>query len=242
MDKTAIYEQYDRFVHPSWSIPPTELEYKLWSRQARRRLAELLPARRDSKILDLACGAGHLLYSLREYGFRDVQGVDDCAGAVARAQRMSLSAHKSDIFSFLAASHDRFDCITALDIVEHLTQQQASELFGLIRARLNPGGTVIFQTINGESPWCQTYFASDPTHETLFTQRSLGSLLGLAGFSDFVVREVVPPPDPIKFLPRYYAWKVLRLVYATLNFIETGTGVSGVYSRNFLLRATSPGQ
>jgi 2-polyprenyl-3-methyl-5-hydroxy-6-metoxy-1,4-benzoquinol methylase len=153
---------------------------------------------------------------------------------------MLLPVRKADIFSFLETSQEQFDCITALDIIEHLTQQQAFDLFTLIRTRLNPGGTVIFQTINGESPWCQCYFAGDPTHETLFTQRSLRSLLGLAGFSDFVVREVMPPPDPVKHLPRHYAWKFLRLIYATLNFIETGTGVSGVYSRNFLLRASSP--
>ena len=238
MDKIFIYERYDQFVHPSWSIPPTESEYKTWSRQARHRFAELLPSNLRSRMLDLACGPGHFLYFLTQRGFENVQGVDNCSGAVTRALRMSLPAQKADIFSFLEISQEQFDCITALDIIEHLTDQQARDLFTLIRLRLNPGGTVIFQTVNGESPWCQSYFASDPTHETLFTPRSLRSLLGLAGFSDVVVREVVPPPGPVKFLPRHYAWKVLRLIYATLNFIETGAGVSGVYSRNFLLRAT----
>jgi 2-polyprenyl-3-methyl-5-hydroxy-6-metoxy-1,4-benzoquinol methylase len=240
VNKAVIYEQYDRFVHASWSIPPTESEYKIWARQARSRLTDLLPKNRNSRILDLGCGAGHLLYFLRECGFTNIQGVDVCAGAVAKAQRMGLSVENADISSFLETDEYKFDCITGADIIDHFTQDQVCELLRLIRLRLNPGGTVIFQTINGESPWCQSYFAGDPTHETLFTPRSLKSLLGLQGFSEFVVREVVPPPEPIKHMPRHYAWKVLRLVYATWNFIETGTGISGVYSRNFLLRAELP--
>jgi 2-polyprenyl-3-methyl-5-hydroxy-6-metoxy-1,4-benzoquinol methylase len=237
MDKTLIYEKYDRFIHASWSVPPTESEYKIRAQQARNCFVDLLPADGNSRVLDLGCGVGHLLYLLRECGFRDIQGVDICAGAVKRAQQMSLPAQRGDIFEFLETATQSFDCVIGVDVIEHLTQQQAFDLLGLIRSRLNHGGAVIFQTINGESPWCQSYFASDLTHETLFTPRSLKSLLELSGFSDVLSREVVPPPDPVRHRPRYYAWKVLRLVYAAWNFIETGTGVSGIYSRNFIIQA-----
>jgi 2-polyprenyl-3-methyl-5-hydroxy-6-metoxy-1,4-benzoquinol methylase len=237
MDKKVIYSQYHRFVTASWSVPPVQSEYETWVKQARTRLADLLPVSRRSNILDLGCGAGHLLYLLRETGYRNIQGVDACAGAVARAQQMSLPVEAVDIFAFLESTEQSFDCITAFDVIEHLTRPQFDQLLDLIRLRLNSGGHVIFQTINGESPWCQSYFSSDPTHETLFSPRSITSLLGLNGFSEVIVREVVPPPSPIKHRPRYYAWKALRLAYAACNFVETGTGTSGVYSRNFLLRA-----
>jgi 2-polyprenyl-3-methyl-5-hydroxy-6-metoxy-1,4-benzoquinol methylase len=240
MDKTIIYEQYDRVIHASWSAPPTESEYKMRAQQGRNCFVDLLPADRNSRILDLGCGVGHLLYLLRECGFGDIFGVDICAGAVERARQMSLPVQQGDIFEFLETATQSFDCVIGVDVIEHLTLQQALALLGLIRSRLNPGGTVIFQTINGGSPWCQSFFASDLTHETLFTPYSLKSLLELSGFSDVLSREVVPPPNPVRHLPRYYAWKALRLVYATWNFIETGTGVSGIYSRNFILRANLP--
>lgn len=240
MDKTLIYQQYDKFVHASWSSPPTESEYKLRALHARKCFSDLLPAEKNSRILDLGCGVGHLLYFLRQRGFADIHGVDACDGAVLRARQMSLPAQSGDIFEFLEASSQTFDCIIGIDVIEHLTRHQASDLLRLIRSRLNPGGTVIFQTINGDSPWCQSYFASDLTHETLFTGRSLKSLFELNGFPHFECREVEPPPHPIRHRPRYYAWKVLRLVYASWNFIETGTGISGIYSRNLIARARRP--
>jgi 2-polyprenyl-3-methyl-5-hydroxy-6-metoxy-1,4-benzoquinol methylase len=238
MNKIEVYERYDSLVTCSWSVPPTTSEYSGWATQAQSRFANLLPLDRTSRILDLGCGAGHLLYFLRQKGFANICGVDACPGAVKRANAMALPVQFADIFSFLENTDQTFDCITAIDIVEHFTREDLDRLFRLIRMRLNCGGLVIFQTINGNSPWCQSYFAGDLTHETLFTPRSLAALLGLNGFSEIVAQEVVPPPAPIRHGLRLCAWKFLRIFYAMCNFIETGTGYSGIYSRNVILRAT----
>jgi 2-polyprenyl-3-methyl-5-hydroxy-6-metoxy-1,4-benzoquinol methylase len=197
----------------------------------------LLPGDRNSRILDLGCGVGHLLYLLKQKGFVDIRGVDACPGAVARARQMLLPVERADIFEFLKAADQTFDCIIAVDVIEHLTKQQASDLLGLIWSRLRREGTVICQTINGESPWCQSYYASDLTHETLFTPRSLRSLLEIHGFSEVSASEVPPPLAPLRHLSRHLAWKVLRILYASWSFVETGVGISGIYSRNFVIRA-----
>jgi 2-polyprenyl-3-methyl-5-hydroxy-6-metoxy-1,4-benzoquinol methylase len=48
---------------------------------------------------------------------------------------------------------ERFDCITSIEVIEHLTEQEASNLLSSAAALLKPGGGFVFSTPNYTSLW-----------------------------------------------------------------------------------------
>ena len=55
--------------------------------------------------------------------------------------------------AFLHARPQRFDLVTGLDIVEHFTKDEVLDFLDACREALRPGGRLVLQTPNGESPF-----------------------------------------------------------------------------------------
>jgi cyclopropane fatty-acyl-phospholipid synthase-like methyltransferase len=74
------------------------------------------------------------------------------------------------------------DCITMVDVIEHLHPEELIELLPKLRSHLNEGGKLFIQTYN---PYCITSlmdFWNDYTHKHMWTIESLESCLYLNGF------------------------------------------------------------
>lgn len=133
-------------------------------------------------LLDVGCGAGHLLDLAKRHGF-DVTGVDISPFAAAHARGLfDLDVCTGDLADAGFASCS-FDAITALEVVEHLTDPVA--WLREVSRVLKPGGLLLVTTPNGccsevyGEEWLG--FRTSFEHLTFFEMGTLGSALRVAG-------------------------------------------------------------
>jgi len=198
-----------------------------------------LPPGRDSRILDLACGPGALLYFLEQAGYRNIAGVDVSAEQIAVAARLGIaSATRATLEDFLAAQPPASaDAVLAIDILEHLTRPQVMEVLAAIRRVLKPAGRCIAHVPNGEGIYSSRIRYGDFTHELAFTQNSARQVFRVAGFSEVKCYEDKPRVHGILSLARRILWDVGTLPDRLLWAAETGTP-GAILSQNMMIEAT----
>ncbi|HUT53010.1 MAG TPA: class I SAM-dependent methyltransferase [bacterium] len=225
--KDRIYERYvSSRATPEWS---RARDYY------RVQLSRWLPTEFSSSILDLGCGQGDLLAFLLERGYGSVTGVDLSSeqAALARSRAPGAEIVEMDLFEFLADESEAYDCVTALDLIEHLEKKEVIPFLDLVYKALRPGGRLILQTPNAASPWGMAVRYDDFTHDCCFTPGALAQVLALAGFVDFQAQETGPVFRGIISSVRYVLWRLLILLHRFYNLVETGASREGVYTRVF---------
>ncbi len=237
--RDRVYEHYVSEMKPE-SASAGIRSYEAWSAAARTRLEGWLPADRGAVILDLACGPGNVLHLLKEGGYRNVTGVDRSQEQVDLARQFGFEVHCADVLEFLAGRRSDTDSIMAFDILEHLTKDEMFAFLDGCATALKPGGTLIIQTPNAESPWGLSIRYGDITHEQVFAPASLRHVLKVAGFGAFEARECGPIVHGAKSFSRWVLWWGIRAGLALWNLAETGTRGSGIYTRVFLAKAAKP--
>ncbi len=197
-----------------------------------------LPADRGAAIADLGCGSGGLLYALKDFGYTELTGVDASAEQVELARQIVPDVVQGDLFELLDQRPGGFRLLTAFDVVEHLPKTRVLPFLDACQRALRPGGRLILQTPNAESPMSPAVRYGDFTHEVCFSPSSLGWLMELCGFEALESREGGPRPLGVLSLGRYLLWQAIRLGLATWNLAETGSAGSGIYTRVFLMTGT----
>lgn len=200
-----------------------------------------LPANRDARIVDIACGNGYLLRFLLQRGYHNVQGVDISAEQLAVAKQICEQVELLNGTEFLFKHPAAFDLITSLDLIEHLTKNELLQFLRAAFGALRPGGRLILQTPNCASPLGIAVRYSDFTHEIGLNPNSLAWLMRLTGFQDYEAREQGPVSRGLKSSVRWLLWRMLRVSFKARDLIETGAA-QGVYTRVFIASATKPAQ
>lgn len=236
--RTRIYERYaSRFQ----SAPENfDIEAaRRWGRAYHYYLRGWLPQDRNSRLLDVACGGGKLLQFFIDAGYHDVQGVDISPEQVALARQVTPNVVQADTLAYLAEQKGRFDLITGLDIVEHFRKDEVLRFLDLCFATLKPGGRLVLQTPNAESPLGMCVRYGDFTHELGFNPNALTRLLALVGFKAIEARELGPVPWGYSAASslRWIVWQAIRAGLKVWNVAETGDAGSGVFTRVFLVGA-----
>lgn len=206
-----------------------------WGRAYATYLERWLPLDPGATILDAACGGGRLLHFLKTRGYRRLTGVDVSAEQVALARQVVDDVAQADVHNFLARNLGKFDLVLGLDIIEHLNKDEVLGFLDGCREALKPGGRLVLQTPNGESPSGGAVRYADFTHEVCFTPHSLRVVLDLCGYRAIEARECGPVAHGLPSAVRAVVWRLMRLGRMASSLIETGSAGSGVYTRVFLM-------
>lgn len=208
-----------------------------WGKSYDHYLKGWLPSNHDSEIVELACGGGRLLHFFRKAGYRRLTGVDISPDQVALAKQVVPNVVQCDVLPFLESQRERFDLVIGLDIIEHFHKPEVLHFLDQCFASLKPGGRIVLQTPNAESPWGSTHRYNDFTHEVCFNPNALSRLLQLVGFGNVESRETGPVPygSGVTSSLRFVLWKAIRMGLTMWNQVETGSGGSGIFTRVFLI-------
>lgn len=196
-------------------------EFPVWQ----KHFGHLLPPNRQARILDVGCGRGGMVYWLNQLGYQEAEGVDLSGEQIQTARRLGISnVRQADLTRYL---HDRlasYDTLILRDVVEHFTREQILEVLQLCRAAIRPGGTVIVQVPNAESPFFGRIRYGDFTHELAFTSSSITQLFNVLGFEDVRVYPTEPAVTGVRSLGRAALWAAVKTFYRILLFAELGSG------------------
>ena len=205
----------------------------------RRHLLRHLPQHRGAAILDLGCGYGAMLYTLREHGYHNVTGIDISPEQVKLARQLGIGGvQQADVLAHLTSRPAAYDAIVAIDVLEHMTRDHLVEVVDAIAVALRPDGRFIAQTINAESPLAGRLRYGDLTHELAFTSRSITQLLRLGGFEEITTYAIEPAVHGIRSAARWLAWRGVRSVLNLYLAAETGTVRGQIFSQNLIAVAS----
>lgn len=231
-------DRYSEFQQNQISPPDSE-DILRYGQVYSHYLRQWLPENKDSPILEVACGAGYFLNLLKAEGYTQIYGVDSSPQQIDFSKQQGFQVIHSDALQYLENEPLKFQTIVALDFIEHLYKDEALKFLESAYNRLEPGGRLILQTPNGESPWVGSVFHGDLTHEVCYTPHLLEKLLNRSGFEIIKYRPCGPPPIDFISSTRKIIWDGMTLVCRILNIIE-GAVTSGIYTRVFMISGIKP--
>jgi O-antigen chain-terminating methyltransferase len=150
---------------------------------------------RGGYVLDIGCGRGELLESLREKGI-EARGVDSNNDMVRSCKERGLIVESADAITFLKGiKNDSLCGIFAAQFIEHLPVDVLTEFVRLCFDKLQKGGKLIFETLNPESFYAMKWFYLDLSHQKPVHPQAISFLLEANGFYNVEVRFMTPVPD-----------------------------------------------
>jgi len=187
----------------------------------KKNILPYFPQNKEAQILDIGCGMGFLLLTLKQEGFLNIKGIDVDEGQVHSCQNKGLNVEQvSDSIAYLQQHKGEFDVISAFDVLEHIPPDIQISFCKAIFGALKPTGFFVGTVPNANSVLASRNRYIDFTHYVTFTEISLDFVLYNAGFGDINIQ----PIDfihfslsPLKFL-HWLLFKTFRFV-RRLNFI-----------------------
>jgi SAM-dependent methyltransferase len=171
-------------VDPQTYTLASEVEEKHWWFRGRRSVLRALldrhlrgtPQARD--ILEVGCGNGGNLALLSRYGKLFAVELDDAARARA-VQRGLATIEAGQLPGALPFAGQRFDLIAALDVLEHIEDDEAS--LRALRERLKPGGQVLLTV--PAYPWMWGPNDRVSHHVRRYSRHEFRSLIARSGIA-----------------------------------------------------------
>lgn len=182
------------------------------------------PADRSSRIVDIACGHGKLLYFLRQMGYSHLCGVEGSVEQVELARQLGIpEVQLGDAFPFMGSRESASaEVVCLFDILEHLTSRQIFDLLAEVRRVLSPGGLCIGHAPNAEGVFGSRVRYGDMTHEQAFTPNSVRQMFRCVGFRHVRCFEDKPiVHGPLSALRRAI-WELGTIPFRLLFAAETG--------------------
>lgn len=178
-------------------------------------LMKVLPKNKDAAILDIGCGFGQTLKSLRDKGYTNLKGIDINDESIAQCKKLNLDVTKvDDVISYSNVSGNKYDFIIMSHVLEHIEKEKMIDNLRAIRSMLSEKGKYCVMVPNAQSNTGSYWRFEDFTHHYLFTSGSLLYVLKAAGFTqiEFIDPDgldgVTSMKKPIvKLLLKYYKWK-----------------------------------
>lgn len=122
-----------------------------------RRIIDLFEINGNS-ILDIGCFAGTFLGMIPETVYKNQIGIDILPDQVKYANEKYGNDFRhfmsySDLDDLEGLQANFFDCITIIEVLEHLDSKQINDILSFCSQKLIPGGSLIITTPNYISLW-----------------------------------------------------------------------------------------
>lgn len=146
-----------------------------------------------SPVLEIGAGRGELQQLFRDSGIGSY-GIDMDGAMVSACREKELNVEQAEAIAHLRSRPARsLGGVIAVQVIEHLTHPQFTELLRLCAEKVVPGGVVVFETINPRSllALSSNYFR-DPTHVFPGHPDTVAYALELAGIRVKEVRMLSP--------------------------------------------------
>jgi predicted TPR repeat methyltransferase len=197
-------------------------------------------------VLDVGCGMGFALLTMKHLGFTSLTGVEVDAGQVASCQAKGLNVEQApDTISWLRDRPASADLILCLDVLEHVPVLQQIDFARAIRSALSDSGLLICTVPNANSALAARWRYNDWTHSSSFTEHSLDLVLWNGGFKQIDIQPVEFNTRPKRvWLPvggarHWWAFKFFRLIRRLQLMAELGPGQGRVVPLSLNILATA---
>lgn len=177
-------------------------------------LRKILPELKESAILDIGCGFGHVLKGLRDLGYVNLAGVDISDEAVAHDEKIGLDVQKiSSLDGFFETNTKKYDLVIMTHVIEHIPKEKIIETLKKIKSLLTENGALYLTTPNAQANTGSYWMFEDFTHTTIFTAGSLIYVLKSAGFSqiDFLDPADLSRHSPLARIIKKFLLKIYKL-------------------------------
>jgi 2-polyprenyl-3-methyl-5-hydroxy-6-metoxy-1,4-benzoquinol methylase len=145
---------------------------------------------KDAKLLDVGAANGFFISLAERKGF-NATGIELSEDAVEWAKKLGRRVFQSDAMSMSLS--EKFDAITVLDVLEHLTQPE--EFLARVKLNLNTNGFLLINVPNEGSFFAKLSGKSwhsyvPPEHLFYFNRKSLCSILSMNGYEIVKMRSI----------------------------------------------------
>ncbi|PCJ67846.1 MAG: hypothetical protein COA58_01535 [Bacteroidetes bacterium] len=196
--------------------------------------SKFLPKEKQANILDIGCGYGRSVYWLQEKGYVNVIGVDLSESQILLGQKIGIKGLVlADAIEYAKSFQGKLDMVIAIDLLEHLTLDQAMELLNEIRPKLAENGKILFQYPNPEGLHFNSIYFGDITHQTSYTHKALYQLVKLCGYVSVDIIPVRPLKINLTGTIRFYLWRVREVWASFWMRVERGSS-SRLFTSNII--------
>jgi len=130
---------------------------RLWHVSKFERVLDYLPSDSAQSILDIGCFAGTFLSMVPKERFSRQLGVDILPAQIDYANRTYGASFRQfrhvPSITHLRSIEGSFDCVTLIEVIEHLNLAEIYDLFGELARLIRPGGKLVLTTPNYLSSW-----------------------------------------------------------------------------------------
>lgn len=227
MDSKEFQGDYRNFLISKWATKNIESFKKPTLQDLEKQVSyykyiieTILPSKKDLKILEIGCGWGGNIYTLKKLGYNNVDAVDvipQCCNFVKEELKVN-NVTCVDIFEFFKGNNKRYDIIIAFDVLEHFYKSEIISLVSNIYEILNPTGIFIMKSPYAGSPLGIFIRYSGFTHETAFTSLSINELFKAIGFNEVYC---IPEPKLERYGPKSLVRKFLVKILAKLLSLDS---------------------
>ncbi len=235
MKKNNFYEKYSS-NHKKNVLNEIDIEFfKGKVPRYNKQFKKILPKDTKSKILELGCGNGSLVWWLNSIGYSNVNGIDISEEQVEIGKNLGLdNIHCGDAFNYLNERSNYFNVIFALDFLEHFNKEEITTLLSLCHNSLTADGLIVVQVPNAESPFFGRIRYGDFTHEIAFTASSLKQLFLQYRFKELDFMPYEPISTNLKSFIRLMTWRFLSLAYSFFITVEMGSTKKRIVTQNII--------